>query len=29
MLILAREVFLNNQYYDSIKYGILREELAD
>lgn len=20
--------FLNNQYYDSIKYGILREELA-
>ncbi len=21
--------FLNNQYYDSIKYGILREELAD
>ncbi|WP_423250594.1 GNAT family N-acetyltransferase, partial [Enterococcus lactis] len=21
--------FLNNQYYDSVKYGILREELAD
>ncbi|HEG3534392.1 TPA: N-acetyltransferase, partial [Enterococcus faecium] len=21
--------FLNNQYYDSVKYGILWEELAD
>ena len=28
-VVIRKVRFLNNQYYDSVKYGILWEELAD